>query len=71
MYSTRGIDTIANITELRSKTSDLLAYVRNERARVLVQKNNEAYAVLLDWETYRALVGGQVSLPEKASRKRK
>lgn len=53
MYNTEGIDTIATITELRSETSELIEYVRKTKRGVLIQKNNEPYAVLLDWETYK------------------
>lgn len=53
MYNTEGIDTIATITELRSETSELIEHVRKTRSGVLIQKNNEPYAVLLDWETYK------------------
>ena len=53
MYNTEGISTIATITELRSDTSDLIDYVRETQNGVLIQKNNEPYAVLLDWETFR------------------
>ncbi len=53
MYNTEGIDTIATITELRSDTSELIDFVRKNKRGVLIQKNNEPYAVLLDWETYK------------------
>ncbi|NBB72107.1 MAG: type II toxin-antitoxin system prevent-host-death family antitoxin [Bacteroidetes bacterium] len=53
MYNTEGINTIATITELRSETSELIEHVRNTQSGVLIQKNNEPYAVLLDWETYK------------------
>lgn len=53
MYNTEGINTIATITELRSETSELIEYVRSTSSGVLIQKNNEPYAVLLDWETYK------------------
>lgn len=56
MYSTTGVDAIATITELRSKTSELLDHVREARKSILIQKNNEAYAVLIDWETYQRLL---------------
>jgi prevent-host-death family protein len=59
MYSTTGIDAIATITELRSNTSELLDQVRENRTRVLIQKNNEAFAVLIDWDTYQKLVEGE------------
>ncbi len=56
MYTTTGVDAIATITELRSKTSELLDHVRETKASILIQKNNEAYAVLIDWETYQSLL---------------
>lgn len=56
MYTTTGVDAIATITELRSKTSELLDHVRDTRNSILIQKNNEAYAVLIDWETYQRLI---------------
>ncbi|PSR03278.1 MAG: type II toxin-antitoxin system prevent-host-death family antitoxin [Bacteroidetes bacterium QS_8_68_28] len=57
MYDTSGVDAIATITELRSETSDLIDYVRTEQKGVLIQKNNEPHAVLLDWATYQRLTG--------------
>lgn len=56
MYTTTGVDAIATITELRSRTSELLDHVRDTKASILIQKNNEAYAVLIDWETYQSLL---------------
>lgn len=56
MYTTTGVDAIATITELRSKTSELLDHVRDTKTSILIQKNNEAYAVLIDWETYQNLL---------------
>ena len=57
MYDTSGVDAIATITELRSETSDLIDYVRTEQKGVLIQKNNEPHAVLLDWKTYQRVMG--------------
>ena len=68
MYSTTGIDAIATITELRSKTSELLDHVRAKKSSVLIQKNNEAFAVLIDWETYLSLVNGSEEAPEPEDR---
>jgi prevent-host-death family protein len=53
MYNTEGVDAIATITELRSDTSELIDHVRKTKTGVLIQKNNEPYAVLLDWEVYK------------------
>lgn len=55
MYSTEGVDSIATITELRSETADLIEHVRETKRGVLIQKNNEPHAVLIDWETYRKI----------------
>ena len=59
MYNTSGVDAIATITELRSNTSDLIEYVQENQKGVLIQKNNEPHAVLLDWQTYQRLTGQQ------------
>ncbi len=66
MYITKGIDAVATITEVRSSTSELLEHVRETRRAILIQKNNEPHAVLLDWQTYLELVGRQdkEALPE-------
>jgi prevent-host-death family protein len=55
MYNTEGVDAVATITELRSKTSDLIDNVRSKSNGVLIQKNNEPHAVLVSWETYKAI----------------
>lgn len=55
MYDTEGVDSVATITELRSKTSDLIDHVRDTKNGVLIQKNNEPHAVLISWEAYKAV----------------
>lgn len=55
MYSTEGVDSIATITELRSETADLIDSVRESKRGILIQKNNEPHAVLIDWETYKKI----------------
>lgn len=55
MYNTEGVDSVATITELRSETSDLIDHVRKSSNGVLIQKNNEPHAVLISWETYKAI----------------
>lgn len=55
MYNTEGVDSVATITELRSKTSDLIDHVRDTDKGILIQKNNEPHAVLISWETYKAI----------------
>jgi prevent-host-death family protein len=56
MYSTRGIEAVATITELRSKTSDLVERAKNIDSGILIQKNNEPYAVLISYELYLRLL---------------
>ena len=55
MYDTEGVDAVATITELRSETSDLIDSVKSKNNGVLIQKNNELHAVLISWETYKAI----------------
>ncbi len=55
MYGTEGVDSIATITELRSETAHLIDRVRKSKKGVLIQKNNEPHAVLIDWETYKKI----------------
>jgi prevent-host-death family protein len=68
MYNTEGVDAIATITELRSETSELIDYVRKTKSGVLIQKNNEPYAVLIDWETYKESKE-QIRLSKERSKK--
>lgn len=59
MYNTQGIEAIATITELRSKTSELVEHAKKLEKGVLIQKNNEPYAVLVSFELYSKLVGSE------------
>ena len=56
MYSTRGIDVVATITELRSRTSELVENAKEIDSGILIQKNNEPYAVLISYELYDRLL---------------
>jgi prevent-host-death family protein len=56
MYSTRGIEAVATITELRSKTSELVEHAKSIERGILIQKNNEPYAVLISYELYDRLL---------------
>ena len=56
MYSTRGIEVVATITELRSKTSELVERAKNIDSGILIQKNNEPYAVLISYDLYDRLL---------------
>jgi len=56
MYSTKGIEAVATITELRSKTSDLVEHAKKMERGILIQKNNEPYAVLISYDLYLELL---------------
>ena len=56
MYSTRGIEAVATITELRSKTSDLIEQAKSIDSGILIQKNNDPYAVLISYDRYIELL---------------
>jgi len=68
MYSTRGIEVVATITELRSKTSELVEKAKNIQSGILVQKNNEPYAVLISYDLYDRLLS-ETGEGKKKSRK--
>lgn len=55
MYSTRGIEAIATVTELRSKTSELITRAQELETGIMIQKNNEPSAVLLSYDLYMKL----------------
>lgn len=57
MYTTKGIEAVATITELRSKTSELIEKSKDYEG-IMIQKNNEPYAVLVAYDKYMALVAG-------------
>ena len=60
MYSTKGIEAVATITELRSKTSELVEHAKENDRGILIQKNNEPYAVLISYDVYVRLLNGAV-----------
>lgn len=66
MYNTEGIESIATITELRSKTSELVEHAKKLEKGVLIQKNNEPYAVLISFDRYKKMVG-DVGVAENGS----
>lgn len=55
MYNTQGIEAVATITELRSNTSELVDHAKELERGILIQKNNEPYAVLLSYDQYNKL----------------
>lgn len=65
MYTTKGVDAIATVTELRSDASSLVDRIQSEGDHILIQKNNEPHAVLIDPDTYskikEALDGSELS----------
>ncbi len=66
MYSTRGIEAVATITELRSKTSELVEHAKRIKRGILIQKNNEPYAVLINYDLYLDLL----AQADKAAKKK-
>ena len=70
MYSTRGIEAVATITELRSKTSELVEHAKRIKRGILIQKNNEPYAVLISYDLYLELLA-QADKAEKATKRTK
>lgn len=59
MYSTRGIEAVATITELRSNTSELVEHAKKINHGILIQKNNEPYAVLISYDLYDRLLSAE------------
>lgn len=70
MYSTRGIEAVATITELRSKTSELVEHAKSIERGILIQKNNEPYAVLISYDLYDRLLK-ESALPQGSDAGRK
>ena len=70
MFLTKGIDAIATITELRSNTSELVEYAKEIERGILIQKNNEPYAVLISWELYDRLLEAESGSKPKAAKKK-
>jgi prevent-host-death family protein len=70
MYSTKGINSIATITELRAKTNELIDEVGKNDDGVLIQKNNEPLAVILSPERYAQLRDAEEKLDGKRGRGR-
>lgn len=69
MYSTRGIEAIATVTELRSKTSTLIDQAGSLDTGIMIQKNNDPVAVLLGYDRYIELYEHWVRTAEKAAKK--
>ncbi len=65
MYTTKGVEAIASITELRTYTSELVEQANKIKSGVLIQKNNEPYAVLLTYDLYKELLAARDKLNEK------
>ena len=55
MYSTQGIEAIATVTELRSKTSALIDQAKELKTGIMIQKNNEPEAVLISYDLYQKM----------------
>lgn len=55
MYTTRGIEAVATVTELRSKTSDLMEQAQDLETGIMIQRNNVPEAVLVSYDQYMKL----------------
>ena len=55
MYSTRGIEAISTVTELRSRTSALIDQAAGLETGIMIQKNNDPVAVLVGYDKYMEL----------------
>ncbi len=55
MYTTEGIEAVATVTELRSKTSALIEQSKGLKTGIMIQKNNEPEAVLISYDLYQRL----------------
>lgn len=70
MYFTKGIEAVATITELRSNTSELLEHAKDIESGILIQKNNEPYAVLVSYDVYEKLIRSQDGNSRKGQKSR-
>lgn len=68
MYSTKGIEAVATITELRSNTSELVEHAKTAERGILVQKNNEPYAVLINYDFYIELLEASQKKSKRSSK---
>lgn len=55
MYSTQGIEAVATVTELRSRTSALIDQAKGLKTGIMIQKNNIPEAVLVSYDLYLEL----------------
>ena len=65
MYSTRGIEAVATVTELRSRTSALIDQAKGLKTGIMIQKNNEPEAVLIGYDLYLELFAAHNPVPAK------
>ena len=65
MYDLQGIETVATVTELRSRTSALIDRAKGLETGVLIQTNNVPAAVLVSYDLYLKLYNGSGGAPER------
>ena len=58
MFEIKNVEAVATITELRSRTSELLDKARASETGILIQKNNDPHAVLVSYDRYVELTEG-------------
>ena len=59
MYSTKGIEAVATVTELRSRTAALIDQAKGLKTGIMIQKNNIPEAVLVSYDLYLELFSAQ------------
>ncbi len=55
MYSTKGIEAVATVTELRSRTAALIDQAKGLKTGIMIQKNNIPEAVLVSYDLYQEM----------------
>lgn len=55
MYSTKGIEAVATVTELRSRTAALIDQAKGLKTGIMIQKNNIPEAVLVGYDLYQEM----------------
>lgn len=63
MYTVKSSTTVANVTDLRRNSKEIFKRI-NEGGRVLIQKNTDPLAILLDHQEYDELVEARERLED-------
>jgi prevent-host-death family protein len=55
MYTTSGVNAIATVTELRSKTTNIIDNAKKSTTGIMIQKNNTPEAVMVSYDLYQKM----------------